>query len=93
MFTLFDVKMIHICTFPAALSTERVLSHAERVAYLRYSINLQLFKWRLPGLVTSHNKHKLNFEEIIVFVFSGGCLPMWVLNVQQRMLLWSKTSA
>ena len=35
-----DVKMIQNWTFPAALSTERVLCLAERVAYLRYSINL-----------------------------------------------------
>ena len=32
-------------------STERVLSLAERAAYLRYSINLRLFNWRVPGLV------------------------------------------
>ena len=39
MFTLFDVKMIQIWTFPAAPSTERVLSLAERVAYLRLTSN------------------------------------------------------
>ena len=43
MFSLFDVKIIQIWTFPAAPSTERVPSPAERVAYLRYSINLRLF--------------------------------------------------
>ena len=37
---VFDVKMIQIWTFPAAPSTDRVPSLAERVAYLRYSINL-----------------------------------------------------
>ena len=31
---VFDVKMIQIWTFPAALSTERVPSLAKRVAYL-----------------------------------------------------------
>ena len=49
-FTPFDVKMIQISTFPAAPSTERVPSLAERVASLRYSINLQLLNWRVPGL-------------------------------------------
>ena len=47
---VFDVKMIQIWTFPAAPSTERVPSLAERVAYLRYSINLRLFNWRVPAL-------------------------------------------
>ena len=51
-FTPFDVKMIQISTFPAAPSTERVPSLAERVASLRYSINLQLLNNRVPGLVT-----------------------------------------
>ena len=40
---VFDVKMIQIWTFPAAPSTERV-------AYLRYLINLQIFYWRVPAL-------------------------------------------
>ena len=44
-------KMIQISTFPAAPSTERVPSLAERVASLRYSINLQLLNNRVPGLV------------------------------------------
>ena len=48
---VFDVKIIQIWTFPAAPSTERVPSLAERVAYLRYSINLRLFSWRVPALV------------------------------------------
>ena len=48
---VFDVKMIQIWTFPAAPSTERVPSLAERVAYLRYSINLRLFNWRVPALI------------------------------------------
>ena len=47
---VFDVKMIQIWTFPAAPSTERVPSLAERVANLRYSINLRLFNWRVPVL-------------------------------------------
>ena len=51
MFTLYDVKMIQIWTFPAAPSTKCVPSLAERVAYLRYSINLRLFNWRVPGLI------------------------------------------
>ena len=42
--------MIQIWTFPAAPSTERVPSLAERVAYLRYSINLRFFDWRVPVL-------------------------------------------
>ena len=50
-FTPFDVKMIQISTFPAAPSTERVPSLAERVASLRYSINLQLLNNRVPGLI------------------------------------------
>ena len=37
---VFDVKMIQIWTFPAAPSTERVPSLAERAGYVRYSINL-----------------------------------------------------
>ena len=48
---VFHVKMIQIWTFPAAPSTERVPSLAERVAYLRYSINLRLFNWRVPALI------------------------------------------
>ena len=50
IFTLFDVKMIQIWTFPADPSTERVLSLAERVAYLRRPINLRLLNWRVPAL-------------------------------------------
>ena len=49
-FTLFDVKMIQISTFPAAPSTERVPSLAERVASLRYSINLRFLNNRVPAL-------------------------------------------
>ena len=45
--------MIQISTFPAAPSTERVPSLAERVASLRYSINLQLLNNRVPGLVAT----------------------------------------
>ena len=56
-FTPFDVKMIQISTFPAAPSTERVPSLAERVASLRYSINLQLLNNRVPGLVVMHNSY------------------------------------
>ena len=56
-FTPFDVKMIQISTFPAAPSTERVPSLAERVASLRYSINLQLLNNRVPGLVSSLEGH------------------------------------
>ena len=47
-------KMIQISTFPAAPSTERVPSLAERVASLRYSINLQLLNNRVPGLIHIH---------------------------------------
>ena len=50
IFTLYDVKIIPIWTFLADPSTERVLSLAERVAYLRYPINLRLFNWRVPAL-------------------------------------------
>ena len=50
-FTPFDVKMIQISTFPAAPSTERVPSLAERVASLRYSINLRFLNNRVPALV------------------------------------------
>ena len=53
-FTPFDVKMIQISTFPAAPSTERVPSLAERVASLRYLINLQFLNNRVPALVTNH---------------------------------------
>ena len=51
IFTLFDVKIIQIWTFPADPSTERVPSLAERVAYLRHPINLRLFNWRVPALL------------------------------------------
>ena len=57
MFTLFAVKMIQIWTFPAAPSTERVPSLAEWVAYLRYSINLRLFNWRVPALLNIWRKN------------------------------------
>ena len=59
IFTLFDVKMIQIWTFPADPSTERVPSLAERVAYLRHPINLRLFNWRVPALLHIH------FETIV----------------------------
>ena len=48
---VFDINMIQIWTFPAAPSTERVPSLAERVAYLGYSINLRLFNCRVPALI------------------------------------------
>ena len=44
-------KMIQISNFPAAPSTERVPSLAERVASLRYSINLRFLNNRVPALV------------------------------------------
>ena len=44
-------KMIQISTFPAAPSTERVPSLAERVASLRYSINLRFLNNRVPALI------------------------------------------
>ena len=44
IFTLFDVKMIQIWSFPADRS-------AERVAFLRHPINLRLFNWRVPALL------------------------------------------
>ena len=50
-FTPFDVKVIKISTFPAAPSTERVPSLAERVASLRYSINLRFLNNRVPALI------------------------------------------
>ena len=53
MFTLYDVKMIQIWTFPAASSIERVLSLAELISYLRYSIYLRLFNWRVPALISA----------------------------------------
>ena len=56
IFTLFDVKMIQIWTFPADPSTERVPSLAERVAYLRHLINLRLFNWRVPALMKTYPK-------------------------------------
>ena len=59
-FTPFDVKMIQISTFPAAPSTERVPSLAERVASLRYSINLQLLNNRVPGLVLTQLKSNIS---------------------------------
>ena len=56
-FTPFDVKMIQISTFPAAPSTERVPSLAERVASLRYSINLRFLNNRVPALVCIVLRH------------------------------------
>ena len=64
-FTPFDVKMIQISTFPAAPSTERVPSLAERVASLRYSINLQLLNNRVPGLIKSVSAQQKYLETII----------------------------
>ena len=57
--------MIQIWTFPAAPSTERVASLAERVAYLRYSINLRLFNWRVPALVFMYNPVCLDNKAMI----------------------------
>ena len=44
-------KMIQISNFPAAPSTERVPSLAERVASLTYSINLRFLNNRVPALL------------------------------------------
>ena len=57
IFTLFEVKMIQIWTFPADPSTERVPSLAEQVAYLRHPINLRLLNWRVPALIFSSMIH------------------------------------
>ena len=45
-------------------STERVPSLAQRVAYLRYLINLRLFNWRVPALIKIHleEPRKTNLE-------------------------------
>ena len=51
---VFDVKTIQIWSLTSAPSTERVPSLAERVAYLRYLINLRLSNWRVPALVYTH---------------------------------------
>ena len=70
---VFDVKMIQIWTFPAAPSTERVPSLAERVAYLRYSINLRLFNWRVPGLVlTQKDINSTLFWETLCWITGGS---------------------
>ena len=57
--SLFDVRRIQISTFPAAPSTERVPSLAERVASLRYSINLQILNNRVPALIFRVNSFNL----------------------------------
>ena len=61
IFTLFDVKMIQMWTFPADPSTERVPSLAERVAYFRHPINLRLFNLRVPALMQTF-KAFIKFE-------------------------------
>ena len=58
MFDVWCQKMIQISTFPAAPSTERVPSLAERVASLRYSINLQFLNNRVPALIIIHNRNR-----------------------------------
>ena len=66
-FTPFDVKVIQISTFPAALSTERVPSLAERVASLRYSINLRFLNYRVPALIYTllkKVKYQIHWEHI-----------------------------
>ena len=60
---VFGVKMIQIWTFPAAPSTERVPRLAERVAYLRYSINLRLFSWQVPALVRAENDEQTDHDQ------------------------------
>ena len=70
-FTPFDVKMIQISTFPAAPSTERVPSLAERVASLRYSINLQLLNNRVPGLVSTEVCARATLQKY--FIFHHSC--------------------
>ena len=64
IFTLFDVKMIQIYTFPADPSTERVPSLAERVAYLRHPINLRLFNWRVPALISTVSSQLIFLNQI-----------------------------
>ena len=71
-FTPFDVKMIQISTFPAAPSTERVPSLAERVASLRYSINLQLLNNRVPGLVFTRLFHISKWQHNRRLVFMSN---------------------
>ena len=51
----------------------RVLSLAERVAYLRYSINLRLFNWRVPGLVlTQKDINSTLFWETLCWITGGS---------------------
>ena len=64
---MFDVNIIQIWTFPAAPSTERVPSLAERVAYLRYSINLRLLNWRVPALQTRPSKRCKSRIDVLIF--------------------------
>ena len=64
--------MIQIWTFPAAPSTKRVQSLAERVAYSRYSINLPLFNWRVKALVSIHATIKNSVNS--VNSVSGGSI-------------------
>ena len=77
-FTLFDVRMIQISTFPVAPSTERVPSLAERVASLRYSINLRILNNRVPALVSKDLVYVL-FKRVLSFLCVGNCCQRFSL--------------
>ena len=68
---MFDVKKIQIWTFPPAPSTELVPSLAERVGYVRYSINLRSFNWRVPALVSMWVFGVSNMPQNLYFFFKN----------------------
>ena len=90
--------MIQIWTFPADPSTERVPSLAERVAYLRYPINLRLFNWRVPALVFKHlilwNVKVNSFEEKRVKHLFDRCQTIFHIRhhlCRGKMIQWCFT--
>ena len=88
-FTPFDVKMIQISTFPAAPSTERVPSLAERVASLRYSINLQLLNNRVPGLQKTVHTSFFEEQNLTLQIQEGFHVPYPILLMMMMERLYA----
>ena len=95
-FTLFDVRMIQISTFPAAPSTERVPSLAERVASLRYSINLRFLNNRVPALLVmwffwNQESQSVSAISISMSILAPSC-TFWFIPTSHCQHLFSASS-
>ena len=87
IFSPYMDKMIWMWTFPADPSTERVRSLAERVAYSRHPINLPLFNWRVPALLSNQITDGISYSRY----WCSHFWYLWYSIFRTQEVRWNKT--